>query len=155
MIDDYPGIEAAYPIAIASYDVAIKRLDAIDGRLQTMMAFAITATALVMSSTVNKGFKFHSCFLYLAAGCFVAGVSVGTYARLHGNICLLEPEKLYQRWLHKSDATFKKDLIYFAGEHFHKNMELVARKWNLSLLAIALFALEMVFLAAWVVARYP
>ena len=124
-----------------------------DGRLQTIMAFAATTTALVPSVASARGLSFHSKLLYLAIACFVVELIVGTYARLCGSVRLLNPATLYEKWLEWPPWEFKKNFIYWAGEDFKDNVALVKKKWALSVVVSILFFLEAVLLVAWVVAH--
>ncbi len=146
----YPGVEVAFDLAVDSYDSVIKRLDIMDGRLQTIMAFAATTTAVVPSVASARGLTFHSKLLYLAVGCFTLELVLGTYARFTGNVRLLNPATLYEKWLEWEPWEFKKNFIYWAGEDFKDNKTLVEKKWMLSVIVSVLFFLEAALLVAWV-----
>ena len=103
-----------------------------DGRLQTIMAFAAATTAPGSQRCVRQGLSFHSKLLYLAIACFVVELIVGTYARLCGSVRLLNPATLYEKWLEWPPWEFKKNFIYWAGEDFKDNVALVKKKWALS-----------------------
>ena len=118
------------------------------------MSFAVSASAVVFSVTAGR-LPFRSLWFYSALVSLLGAVGVGIYARWTGDIWLLKPNVFYERWLHKSAPVFKKDLVYWAGRDFIDNMNLVDRKWRLSLAVILFFALEAVFLAVWVVAHHP
>ena len=60
---------------------------------------------------------------------------------------MLDPAKFYDRWLHRDEWTFKKDLIAFAGDDFATNERLVENKWIVSVVITILFFLEAAFLA--------
>src|SRR5688572_3570427 len=107
--ETYPGVELAYPIAVASYDVALRRLDVMDGRLQTLMAFIVAVSAAVPSVAANRGIQFRSYWFYAALISFALAIGVGTYARLSGKIKVLKPEHAFNHWLHKPEWNFKKD----------------------------------------------
>jgi hypothetical protein len=148
---EYPGVDLAYDLSISSYDSVIKRLDIIDGRLQTIMAFAATTTALVPTVAAARGITFHSILLYLAIASFGLQLIIGTYARLCGKVRMLNPAILYERWLGWEPWEFKKNFVYWAGEDFKENVRLVDKKWSLSLTISLLFFLEVALLVAWVV----
>jgi hypothetical protein len=146
----YPGVELAYELAVASYDSIIKRLDVMDGRLQTMLAFAATTTAVVPSVANSRGLTFRSYWLYAALTVFFVQLIVGTIPRFWGRIKLIKPEVLWQRWLHKSTWQFKKDYIYFASEDFNHNAELLKSRWWLTVAVSILFFVEVLLLLIWV-----
>jgi hypothetical protein len=147
---EYPGVELAYAIAVASYDSIVKRLDVMDGRIQTMLAFASTTTAVVPTVAKAAGLSFRSWWLYSALGLFALQLIIGTYARLVGTIRLLKPAAFYDRWLAKSPWTFKKDLIYFAGQDFNANGKLLQTRWRLTVAISVIFFLEVGLLLAWI-----
>jgi len=149
--DQYPSVDLAYQIAVDSYDAAIKRIDSIDGRLQTLLTFAGTIGVAVPSAGVSRGLvSFRSPWLYLAILSFVLAIIVGSYARFSGTIRLLDPGVFYQKWLHFSPWEFKKNLIFFAAEDFECNTKLGKRNWDLSIVVLILFLLEVAFLVLWV-----
>ena len=148
----YPGVELAYPIAVASYDIALRRLDVMDGRLQTLMAFIVAVSAAVPSIAVSRGIHFRSYWFYGALISFILAIAIGTYARLSGKIKVLKPEKAFNHWLHKPDWEFKKDFIAYAADDFQANIDSVEFKWQCSVAITVLFSFQTVFLAGWVVA---
>jgi hypothetical protein len=149
----YPGVNPAYGIAISSYDNLVKRLDAYDGRIQTILAFAASTTAVVPSVANARGLHFRSVWLYLSLAAFALTLFLGTYARLTGTVRLLNPSTLYEKWLHFSEWEFKKNFIYFAGKDFEANKALIEKKWKLSVAVSCLFFLEAVLLVVWVAVR--
>jgi hypothetical protein len=146
------GVGLAYDIAINSYESVIRRLDHVDGRIQTLLAFMVTTTAIVPTVANSRGLSFRSLWLYLALACLTGGLLLGSYARHLGEVQMLHPTKLYEKWLGLSEWEFKKDLIYFAGQDFEHNKTLVERKWRASVTLTVLFFLEAAFLVVWVVA---
>jgi hypothetical protein len=149
----YAGVNPAYQLAISSYDNLVKRLDAYDGRIQTILAFAASTTAVVPSVANANGLHFRSVWLYLALAAFAFTLLLGTYARLSGTVRLLNPSTLYEKWLHFSEWEFKKNFIYFAGKDFEANKALIEKKWKLSVAVSCLFFLEAVLLVVWVAVR--
>ncbi|HEX8163118.1 MAG TPA: hypothetical protein VF538_14710 [Pyrinomonadaceae bacterium] len=147
----YPSVDLAYKFAVDSYDIALKRLDMMDTRIQTLLAFATTVSLAVSTALVGKGAKFASAGLAPAAAAYVLGVVVGFYARLTGDVIVLNPKHLFDQWLHYSEWEFKKNFIYYAGENFEHNAEQINRKGRLALLASILFLLETGLLAIWAV----
>lgn len=146
----YPGVELAYPLAVSSYDVALKRMDAMDGRLQTILAFIVATSAVVPSLAVGR-IPFRSTYFYGALVCFVVAVIGGTLARLLGRLKVLIPRKAFNHWLHKPDWEFKMDFISQAATDFEINATVIERKWWSSLAITRLFFVQAACLAAWVV----
>lgn len=151
----YPSVELAHPIAVASYDVALKRLDSIDGRLQTILAFVTAISAAVPTIAGARGVTFRSFWFYASASFFLVIVVLGIYARLAGNVLVLNPSMLFDDWLDKPTWEFKKDFISFAGDAFDHNIALVDLKWRHSVTITILFSAQAVCLAAWILGNRP
>jgi hypothetical protein len=147
----YPAVDSAYDLAVTACDNIIKRLDSVDGKLQTILGFAAGITAGVPAIGGARGVSFYSIWFYLAVVAMFAAVVLGIYARLAGDIMMLNPTTLFQKWLHLSEWEFKKDFIRFAGKAFESNSRLVYRKWLLTIWVSIILFLEAVFLAIWVV----
>jgi len=147
----YPGVHLTFPIATASYDVALRRLDAMDGRLQTIIAFIVATSAAVPSLAVGRGIHFRSYYFYGALTCFILAVIIGTVARLAGRIKVIRPRHAFDHWLHKPDWEFKMDFINQAAIDFDRNSTLVNRKWWSTVAVTLLFCVQAACLAAWVV----
>lgn len=49
----YPSVELAYPFVKDSYDVLLKRIDALDGKIQTVISLALTVTLAIPVITVG------------------------------------------------------------------------------------------------------
>jgi hypothetical protein len=151
----YPSVGLAYNLAVTSSDAIVRRLDSIDSKLQTILGFAAGITAGVPAIGGARGVSFNSIWFYLAAIAMVAAVILGIYARLTGEIKMLNPTELYQKWLYLSEWEFKKEFIRYAGKAFEANSSLSYRKWRLTIWVSIILFLEAICLAVWVVARHP
>src|SRR5215204_2851093 len=116
--ESYPSVEVAYPIALDSYQVAIRRLDAVDGKLNTLVTFAVSVSLAVPVLAHNKGLSFNSPYFYAAIAAFIAGVSIATFARLHGYLYLPDPRVLYDSYLDLDAWQFKRHSIDWAGNNW-------------------------------------
>lgn len=148
----YPSADLAYKIAVDSYDVLIKRLDAVDGRIQTLLAFAVSTSAIVPSIGGARGLPFSSPWFAAAAATMAVAVLLGAYARLGGAVRVLDPKPIREGWLHFDEYEFKIYMIGQAAEDFDENHRLLQRKWVLAVIITALFLLEAVALSVWVTA---
>ena len=148
--EEYPGVEVAYDLTVAACESIIKRIDVMDGRLQTIMAFAATTTAVVPSVANSRGLTFRSNWLYAALGLFIVQLLLGTIARTFGTMKLVRPHVLWERWLEKESWLFKKDFIFFGKGHFDHNANLLRRRWRLMLVINFLFFVEVLLLVVWV-----
>lgn len=148
----FPSTDLAYQIALTSYDAMTKRLDAIDGRIQTLLAFAATTSALVPSIGAGRGLSFASPWFIAAMILIFLAILIGSYARLGGKVNLLDPKSLYDGWLHFSEPEFKLYLIEHAAKDFEANDALLTLRWRLAVCITILFFLEAALLVVWVAA---
>ena len=151
--EKFPGVETAYDFIIPSYQLVELRMQAADSRIQGLQAFAATlaVAATVLASGLNDDIEFGSPWLWTALAAFVATVFVGATAHVFGNFNLISPNRLFEDWLWREPWQFKKDLLAFAGEDFHKNVSRVNLKGYAAILMTGLFVLETVCLVVWVV----
>ena len=80
--EKYPGVELAYDLSVDACESIIIWLDVMDGRLQTILAFAATTTAIVPSVANSRGLTFRSKWLHAALARFVVQLLVGTISDL-------------------------------------------------------------------------
>jgi hypothetical protein len=153
--EQFPSVELAYPIAVASYDVALKRLDTMDGRLQTIVAFAVSVFGGFVSFASSSKVAFSSCWFVIATILCAAAAGYGIYGRLSGDVRILKPSNLCKDWLSDDKWTFQKDLIYGAAKAFDENMTLVTRKWQISVCVTILLVCEVAALTVWVLVARP
>jgi hypothetical protein len=116
---------------------------------QTIIALGVTLSLPVPALLASKGVTFRSGWFIAAACVFACAVITGTLARLVGNITVLHPADLYKKWLRYSEWEFKKNLLFFAGEHFEKNRRLARARGFCTTLTFCLFISEGVLLAVW------
>ncbi len=150
MADSKSSIDLAYDIAVDSYEPLVKRLDTMDGRLQTIMGFAATTMALVPSVASQRNLSFRSCWFWAAVVVFLAIIGVGTHARHHGDIIMVDPGKFLDEWLELEPLEFKKFFIEYAGENWYDNNALVAWRWRRSVGISLAFFLQVGLLVIWV-----
>lgn len=152
---EFPSVELAYPIAINAYELALKRLDTMDGRLQTIVAFAVSVFGGFVSFASGSKILFGSCWFVIATLSCVSAAGLGVYGRLSGDVRMLKPTNLFVGWLSNEPWEFQKDMIYHAGKAFDENMNLVTKKWRISVYVTILFATEVAGLTVWVLAGRP
>jgi hypothetical protein len=147
-LSEYPAINLAYPFACDAYEWAAKRWDAMDSRIHTILGLGMSLT--LAAPAVFSVLKLNPCrdWLIAAACSFTLALGFGIYARQKGALTILNPRMLYQKWLHFSELEFKKNLIFFAGEHLDKNKNLLIIKDRLLMVVTVMFFLEAVCLVA-------
>ena len=102
-----------------------------------------------MGASVLKDVDFRSIWLILAFCMFLLIVVLGVLARTLGTMILIDPKQHYEKWLHYSEWEFKKNAIYWAGEHFRVNKILINRRGLvLNAMSLLLF-IEVILLSVW------
>jgi hypothetical protein len=147
----YPGVDLAYELALASYETAQTRLDVLDKRLETLIALGATASLAVPVIASGKNISFNSIWFFCASAAFVLATVVGITARLSKSLKLIDPAKLYTEFLHCSEWEFKKNIIFFAGQHFDVNIRLVNWRGRMAAWTAILFLVELIFVAIWLI----
>lgn len=149
-----PSIELAYPLAIASYETAQKRLEAVEKRLQEVMAFAIALTLAVITVLAGKNYNFRTHGFYTAVICFLLGIGICFYARLSGHLIVISPKKLFDNFVEMPTREFQRQGIYFAGKNWEINNQTLLRKSRLTNLAVFFFTVEFILLGIWAMAAF-
>jgi hypothetical protein len=134
-----------------SYGWMITRMESSFSRIQGLLTIASTVTLGVpaFAVSVKRDISLLSPWFVTAALLYVAIVAIGIVARDWGDLVLLDPGKLYRESLHLTEWEFKKDVVYFAGQHFAHNQALANRKATLSRIMSVMFAAEVVTLLIW------
>lgn len=152
---NFPSLELAYPLAIASYETMIKRLDAMDGRIQTLTTIAVTACLALPTLGKVQNLSLYSVWLVLGMTALVSAVGMGVYARLHGEIAVLDPNNLWNDSLHLPKAKFKSFAVEFAAEAFTANKRLLDEKWRWCVWTMFVFAIAILLLFLWLATAHP
>ena len=154
--DLYPSLDLAYEYVLPSHDWAIRRLEAVEQRIDNLMTFAITVTvALTASSIALAGLadKPVPPVLdepgYIAIALFLIVIIWGMFVRQAGEIAVIDPKVMFNYYLTKSPAEFRKDVLYYAGEVLHQNERTIRRKsWGANIMTV-LFVIEIAAVFIW------
>jgi hypothetical protein len=140
----FPGVNRAFDFVMPSYQWSLQRLDADDKRLQDTLTYSATATfaapALVRALDPTADLL-EPWFVAGLIAFLIIGIA-GAAARILGTVDLPTPKVFYDTWLTLDDWTFRKDMIYFAGEAMEKNRHLIQRRGLVADLMSGLFAIE-------------
>ena len=157
MIDDelkstWPSIEHAYGLVLPSYQWTLSRFEAADSRIQTLQTFIVSVTFgfVAVLKAISDDLQFNSGLFVTAMIFALLALAAGLVGRSLGALMFTDPTVFYERWLHKSESEFKKDLLYFAGEHFTKNHKAIVTKSRISLIMTLLFLGELGVLLFWI-----
>ncbi len=148
----YPAVHIAYDIAVKSYDWALHRSDAIDNGIDKFLVWisSINIGVVAIASTKFTDISFHSCWAIFAIMMLGGGIFLGIWAKVKGSLILPSPKKIYDKYLHYTQWEFKKNWIYFSGEHFEANRQLINQKGRLMMAMAVLFLLNLVTLVGWI-----
>jgi hypothetical protein len=148
----WPGVERAYDFVLPSYTLLVSRFEAADTRLTNVMTLASSLTLGIplFAKSINPDLSFRSPWFVGAVVVFVIAIVIGFAGRVGGTLTLPDPAALYERWLEKPEWQFKKDAIYFAGQHFEANAKVIHAKNRVSLALASLLAVEFLLLVAWI-----
>ena len=148
----WPSVKVAYDFVLPSYSLLVSRFEAADTRLTTLLTFAATITlgTPILGRSIHPAIPFASGWFIAAMCLFMLSVTVGLIARVCGTLTLPNPAVIYRESLHETEWSFRKNAVYFAGQHFNSNAEAVRTKGNLAVVAAALMIVEIVSLLLWV-----
>lgn len=150
----WPSVDLAYEFVAPSYDWIQSRFESVERRIQTFLAFTATLTlglpALMVA--VVKSVDFGSIWFIAAMVTAIVILALGIAAKIisgSSGIWFLSPDNLYEGWLHYSEWEFKKNAIYWAGQHFNANVALINKMGWILTGMIVLFSAEVILLLAW------
>jgi len=152
----YPAVELAYQFVIPSYQMVASRFEAADGRLTALltMVSSLTLAAPIFAKAVNPNISFSSGWFVAGMVCFSLSIVAGLAGRLRGVLTLPNPAHQYDKTLHLSQWEFRQQAIYFAGQHFNKNIAAISVKGRTAFVLTALFSVEIALLVVWVSGRF-
>lgn len=153
----WPSVDLAYEFVAPSYDWAQRRFESIERRIHTFLAFTATLTigVPVLVATAVDHANFTSVWFIAVVACAIATLALGMAAKILSSVSefhFLVPDSLHEDWLDYPEWEFKTNAIYWAGEHFKKNIALI-HKMGLMLGGMhILFSVEVILLLIWIVA---
>jgi len=150
--EQWPAVDAAYGFVLPSYQLLVGRFESADTRLTSLLTLSSTLTlaAPLFAKNVQPAISFRSPFFIFAMMVFLVAAIVGIFGRVAGSLALPDPMIMYQKSLHCSEWEFKKNQIYFAGEHFEYNVQAIRKKGNVALCLTVMLVLEIVAFVIWI-----
>jgi hypothetical protein len=151
--DQWPAVETAYGFVLPSYQLLAARYEAADGRLTALITVATTITlgTPMFAKAIRPAVTFGVPVFVLAMAFAVTALIVAMAGRARGRIVLPNPGVLYRKSLAETDWTFKKNAIFYAGQHFDANAATVARKHLYETIASTLLTCEAFALIIWLI----
>lgn len=149
----WPAVDTAYDFVIPSYQLLVTRFEAADTRLTALLTLGstLTVTVPIFAKNVQSDISFASPFFLLGMALFLLGAVIGIVGRVTGSLALPDPMVIYRKSLHHSEWEFKKNAIYFAGQHFDYSVQAIRYKGNVALCVTVALLLEVVLFVVWVV----
>lgn len=149
----YPAVLFAYEIVIKSYDWILSRSDAVDSKIDRIIAWnsSINIGVLAILATKIQGSSFCSKWFFIAAAAFIVITVLGIVTKVFGTLNFPSPEVIYKQELHKTEWEFKKDAIYNSGQDFKKNQKLVNKKGCSAIAMSIIFLINILAIGLWIV----
>ncbi len=144
LLTTYPAIDIAFRVSMDTYEWMAKRFDALDAKIQTVMAVAVTSTFAIPLAFGALKLSPSTSWAYSGLMFFGLSVWISIHARLRGSMRMISPAVFYEGWLSMSESEFKKNAIFFAGEHFNRNANVMDEKYRFFLWSILCLGLESV-----------
>jgi len=148
----YPSVNLSYEFVKASYDVMEKRFESANSRIQNLLTWAVGITTAIplFAAAVKSDADIKSIWILPMLLFFLALVIVGIFAYRTGGIILVHPKIIYEDYIQCPEVEFKKQLVYWAGQHFDTNQKCINLKSRYIDTITILLGLEMVFALIWV-----
>ena len=150
---EWPAVARAYDFVMPSYQWLVSRYESAEGRLTTLITIAATVMfgIPVFAKNLRPDISFSSFWFRAAILCLLAAGIAGVVGRVRGRVVLPNPKILYDH-LHESEWEFRKNAIYYAGEHFEANRRTIEWKHRLADLASGCLLLAALAAVAWLLA---
>ena len=149
---DYPGTALAYEHIGDAYEGPRSRMDRMEDRFGALVSLAATVTVAV--PTLLKGLNVSPDFLdwrFLAAMATGAiTVALGVWHRNRGTLRVINPGRLYEKYLHLSPGEFQRRMVYWAGEHWALNIRSVEKQGQILDRLTVAFMVELALFIWWI-----
>lgn len=160
LLRHYPAIGLIYDMAISSYETASKRLDIVNGRLESLLVFIVTANGVVIGAAVKNVTSYQRWEFFLTMLVLVITLTYGVIQRICGKLIVLNPQNYFKdpatnsdndKWTFLREFGFKNNFIHKAGGDFTANFKVINDKWWASIYISILFAIEVFFICLWLI----
>ena len=151
ILKKFPSTELGYEIGLKSYDFSLQRSDAVDNRIDRMLAWISGINLGTIAVFKANEISFNSIYFTIAVALFLTILVIGMIGKARGTLTLIEPKKIFDSWLYYGKLYFKYQLLSYIGEHFEKNQDFVNWKAKLLNWMIFLFLLEIIVLGIWII----
>jgi len=149
----YPSVDLAYEFVKPSYDWMLNRIEAMNSKIQGLLtlATAITAAMPILTKAMFDNVDFKSVWFLGAIAIYVLLTIIGIGGLRKGEVKLIHPKHLYDKWLSDTQWEFRKNVVYFAGQHLEHNKKIVDAKSRLRDIMNWLLLGELIMVFVWIV----
>jgi hypothetical protein len=148
----YPAVEPAFTFVVPTYQLMVNRLEAVDTRLTALMTAVsyVTLGIPVFATTIRKDLSLQTPLFRWALVCACVAFLCGLLGRSMGGVILPNPKVYFEKNLGDKQWEFKKNAIFFAGQHFDENAKTIRTKGYWATAVSLAFFGEISSLALWV-----
>jgi hypothetical protein len=147
----YPSIGLAYDLAASSLDLPRARWDAMDNRIQSLVTINTTISGAFIVFLSDHGLPIVSWRFRIAMTAFAAGIVLALIARWRGELQVVSPSKLFDKYLGLNQLEFKTQIIHILGDIQNANIKELKLKHRLTVGSMVAFGFGIICLAAWAV----
>ena len=145
------SLDLTYEMIPASYAVLVQRLDALGGRIQSLMVFSgsFLLTGPALAAVASNGVSFASYWFYAAVGIAVLNVVIGLVVRSFTTLRLPRLHDIDSEWLELDVEEFKRSSLWWANKDLIHNAKILNATWSCALAMTALLIAELVSVIVW------
>lgn len=143
-------LDLSYDIAILAYETARLRLDEVN-RFFNVIASTSLSLALSVPILVRVlGIEKFTIWCFGALSLFCVSYILCAIGRLWGRLIFLHPKTLNESYQDMDERPFKKEILYWSGEHCTKNLKLIETKWWVAVAAMVSLGCQVICSVFWV-----
>ena len=128
LLAQYPGIPTAFEFVKPSYELLARRYELMESRIRALATFATTITIAgpaFAKAILGRDPDFTSAWFLIAMALYLFLAFIALGSTMTKSIQFVDPGMLYEGSLHLTETEFKRDMIFFAGEAFTRNMNII------------------------------
>ncbi len=143
-------LDLSYDIAIRAYETARARLDEVNRFFNivasTSLSLALSVPILVRVLNIEK----FTWWFFFALCLFVVTYGLCAIGRLWGHLIFLHPGLIHENYQDMDDVSFKREILYWSGDHCGKNLNLIESKWRMAVGAMVTLGCQAICSVFWV-----
>jgi hypothetical protein len=147
--EKFPSRELAYEIAMRSYDLLTKRHEVIDAKIQSSLTVGLTLFVALCTFAKFKNIPFNMKSFIFAAVFIILSILINLYSRVYGEVQHIDPGIVHKKWIEKDIISFQVHAVYFAGEAYQKNKQVLHNKWLMHITSLLFYSISILLLILW------